>query len=194
MDIALIKPNPNNPRVLRDDKFKKLKKSIQEFPEMLELREIIVDEDMVILGGNMRYKALKELGIKDVPVKIAKGLTEEQKKEFIIKDNVGFGEWDWAILANEWDSASLDDWGLDVPSEWGVNPDDLDTDFNLPDGEKAPFQQMTFTMADEQANVIKQMIDEAKKEDGFKYCETFGNENGNGNALYYLIRKLYGES
>ena len=194
MDIALIKPNKNNPRVLRDDKFKKLKKSIQEFPEMLELREIIVDEDMVILGGNMRYKALKELGIKDVPVKIAKGLTEEQKKEFIIKDNVGFGEWDWDMLANEWDSVSLDDWGLDVPSEWGVNPDDLDTDFNLPDGDKAPFQQMTFTMADEQANVIKQMIDEAKKEDGFKYCETFGNENGNGNALYYLVRKLYGES
>ena len=194
MDIALIKPNPNNPRVLRDDKFKKLKKSIQEFPEMLELREIIVDEDMVILGGNMRYKALKELGIKDVPVKIAKGLTEEQKKEFIIKDNVGFGEWDWDMLANEWDSASLDDWGLDVPSEWGINPDELDTDFNLPDGDKAPFQQMTFTMADEQANVIKQMIDEAKKEDGFKYCETFGNENGNGNALYYLVRKLYGES
>jgi hypothetical protein len=142
----------------------------------------------------MRYKALKELGIKDVPVKIAKGLTEEQKKEFIIKDNVGFGEWDWDMLANEWDSASLDDWGLDVPSEWGINPDELDTDFNLPDGDKAPFQQMTFTMADEQANVIKQMIDEAKKEDGFKYCETFGNENGNGNALYYLVRKLYGES
>jgi ParB-like chromosome segregation protein Spo0J len=89
MDIALIKPNPNNPRVLRDDKFKKLKKSIQEFPEMLELREIIVDEDMVILGGNMRYKALKELGIKDVPVKIAKGLTEEQKKSLSLKTMSG---------------------------------------------------------------------------------------------------------
>lgn len=114
MLLEKIKANPNNPRVLKDHKFEKLKKSIQEFPEMLALREIIVDENMVILGGNMRYRALQDLGILEAPVKIAKGLTEEQKKEFIIKDNVGFGEWDWDALANDWDTLELEEWGLET--------------------------------------------------------------------------------
>lgn len=112
--IKDIKPNKSNPRVIRGNKFDKLVKSIKQFPQMLELRPIVVDEDMVILGGNMRYKACVEAGLKEVPIKIAKGLTEEQKKEFIIKDNVGFGEWDWDILANDWDEKQLDEWGLDV--------------------------------------------------------------------------------
>jgi hypothetical protein len=110
-----IKPNKDNPRILRDEKFKKLKQSIQDFPEMLELREVVVDEDMIILGGNMRYRALQDLGIKEAQIKIVEGLSEEQKKEFIIKDNVGFGDWDWDILANEWDTTELEDWGLDLP-------------------------------------------------------------------------------
>ena len=115
MDITLIKPNPTNPRVIRDAKFKQLVRSIQEFPEMLELRPIVVNEQMITLGGNMRLRACIEAGLTDVPVVIAKGLTEEQQQEFIIKDNVGFGEWDWDDLANNWDEANLKLWGLDFP-------------------------------------------------------------------------------
>ena len=116
-----IKGNPNNPRIIKNDKFKKLVKSIKEFPEMLALRPIVVDEDMIVLGGNMRLKASKDAGLKEVWGEIAKGLTEEQKKEFIVKDNVGFGEWEWDMLANEWDSVQLAEWGLDV---W-ENKDDI---------------------------------------------------------------------
>jgi DNA modification methylase len=115
MKLSEIKPNPKNPRVIKDDKFKKLKQSIQDFPQMLELREIVVDENMMILGGNQRYRALMDLGIKEAPVKVAKGLTEAQKEEFIMKDNIGFGEWDWDLIANEYDTEQLVDWGLDIP-------------------------------------------------------------------------------
>ena len=113
--INSIKGNPNNPRLIKDDKFVKLVKSIKEFPEMLELRPIVVNDDMVVLGGNMRLKACKEAGLKEVPIMKASTLTEEQQKEFIIKDNVGFGEWDMEILANEWDSTKLEEWGMDLP-------------------------------------------------------------------------------
>ena len=121
LEISKLKPNKDNPRIIKDSKFKKLVQSIKDFPEMLELRPIVVDEDMTILGGNMRYKASIEAGLKEVYIKIAEGLTEDQKKEFIIKDNVGFGEWEWDILANEWDSVKLNEWGLDV---W-QNADDI---------------------------------------------------------------------
>jgi DNA modification methylase len=118
--ISAIKSNPNNPRLIKDDKFHKLVKSIKEFPQMLELRPIIVNDEMVILGGNMRHKACIEAGLKEVTIVKASELTEEQQKEFIIKDNVGFGEWDWDILANEWDVEKLDDWGLDLPIDLSV--------------------------------------------------------------------------
>ena len=118
--INVVKGNPSNPRIIKNDKFKKLVKSIKEFPEMLKLRPIVVDEDMIVLGGNMRLRASKEAGLKEVWIEIAEGLTEDQKKEFIVKDNVGFGEWEWDMLANEWDSVQLAEWGLDV---W-ENPDD----------------------------------------------------------------------
>jgi hypothetical protein len=114
LKINQIKPNKSNPRIIKEAKFKKLVKSIKDFPEMLELRPVIIDEDNLILGGNMRYKACVEAGLKEVPVKIAKGLTEEQKQEFIVKDNVGFGEWDWDILGNEWNNTKLGEWGMDV--------------------------------------------------------------------------------
>ena len=114
LKINQLKANESNPRIIKEAKFKKLVQSIKDFPEMLELRPIILDEDNVILGGNMRYKACVEAGLKEVPVKIAKGLTEEQKKEFIVKDNVGFGEWDWGILGNEWNNTKLGEWGMDV--------------------------------------------------------------------------------
>jgi DNA modification methylase len=113
--ISQVIPNPTNPRIIKDDKFKKLTKSIQEFPEMLELRPIVVDSNMVVLGGNMRLKACIAAGLKEVPIIIADNLTEQQQAEFIIKDNVGFGEWDWDLLANQWDVEALEDWGLELP-------------------------------------------------------------------------------
>jgi ParB-like chromosome segregation protein Spo0J len=116
MLIAQIKPNPNNPRIIKDNKFKQLVKSIQSFPQMLELRPIVIDENNIVLGGNMRLKACQEAGLTDVPVVLAKDLTEDQKKEFIVKDNVGYGEWDWDDLANNWDVEQLTEWGLDIPN------------------------------------------------------------------------------
>ena len=113
--ISEVKSNPNNPRIIKDDKFQKLVKSIKEFPEMLNIRPIVVNADMVVLGGNMRLKACKEAGIKEVAIIKADDLTDEQQKQFIIKDNVGFGEWDWEDLANNWDAEQLTDWGLDIP-------------------------------------------------------------------------------
>ena len=114
LKISAVKPNTDNPRVIRDNKFQKLVASIKEFPEMLKLRPIVVNKDMIILGGNMRYKASIEAGLKEVWVLKAADLTKEQENEFIVKDNVGFGEWDWDILANIWDTKKLKDWGLDV--------------------------------------------------------------------------------
>ena len=124
--ISKVKGNPSNPRIIKNDKFKKLVKSIQEFPEMLKLRPIVVDEDMMVLGGNMRLKASKEAGLSEVWIDIAEGLTEDQKKEFIVKDNASFGEWDWDILANEWESENLDDWGINLPNFWDQEENILD--------------------------------------------------------------------
>jgi hypothetical protein len=184
--INSIKTNPKNPRLIKDDKFKKLVKSIEEFPQMLELRPIVVDENNIVLGGNMRLKACIAVGLKEVFIVKADDLTEQQKDEFIVKDNVGFGEWDWDLLANEWDTEKLQDWGLDLPIYFN-DSDELGTDFNLPEGDKAPFQQMTFTLADEQAEQIKNAITDIKQTEEYKYCETLGNENTNGNALYLII-------
>jgi site-specific DNA-methyltransferase (adenine-specific) len=133
--ISDVKTNPKNPRLIKDDKFKKLVKSIEEFPQMLELRPIVVDENNIVLGGNMRLKACIEVGLKEVYIVKADDLTEQQKDEFIVKDNVGFGEWDWDILANEWDTEKLQDWGLDLPLD--LNVEELEAeedDFNIPEG------------------------------------------------------------
>lgn len=184
--ITQVVPNTSNPRIIKDDKFKKLVKSIQEFPQMLELRPIVVDADMVVLGGNMRLKACKAAGLTEVPIVIADQLTPEQQAEFIIKDNVGFGEWDWDLLANEWDAALITDWGLDIGG-FDLKAEEFNEEFSLPDGDKSPFQQMTFTLADEQAEQIKNAITDIKATDDYKYCETLGNENSNGNALYLII-------
>jgi ParB-like chromosome segregation protein Spo0J len=131
MNIEWVKtkdiiPNENNPRILKDDKFKKLVQSIKDFPEMLEIRPIVVNNEMMILGGNMRLKAIQEIGLKEVPIIKAENLTEQQQREFLIKDNVGFGEWDWDALANDWNPEELNEWGLDVPLMLdSVEPDDL---------------------------------------------------------------------
>jgi hypothetical protein len=191
--LSAIHINPNNPRLIKDDRFKKLCKSIEEFPKMMKLRPIIVDAEGMILGGNMRFKALKELKYKEVPdgwVKRADELTTEEKQRFIIEDNVPFGEWDWLTLEG-WDKQQLAEWGLELPkfeTDTGYG-----TDFSLPSGDKAPFQQMTFTLADEQATVIQNAIADVKHTEEYKYAETMGNENSNGNALYLIISQWAGQ-
>jgi hypothetical protein len=190
MNIEWVKtkdiiPNTENPRIIKDDKFKKLVQSIKDFPEMLEIRPIVVNNEMMILGGNMRLKAIQEIGLKEVPIIKAENLTEQQQREFLIKDNVGFGEWDWDALANDWEYKELVDWALDVPKM--LDPEQFGEDFSLADGDKSPFQQITFTLADEQATQIKNAIADIKLTEEYKYMETLGNENSNGNALYLII-------
>ena len=158
---------------------------------MLELRPMIINDDMILLGGNMRLKALQHIGYTEIPdewVRKASDLTPEEQRQFIIKDNVGYGEWDWDMLTNDFEIEELGAWGLDVPNFdlVGLN-DEFGEDFSLPDGDKSPFQQMTFTLADEQAEQIKNAIAEIKATEEHKYAETMGNENSNGNALYLIV-------
>jgi DNA modification methylase len=137
MKLSEIKSNPNNPRVIKDHKFEKLKKSISEFPKMMELRPMVINEDNIVLGGNMRLKALKDLGYKEVPeewVKRASDLTDEETRRFIIADNVGFGEHDWEMLANEWNTEELEDWGLEgFPFEEVTELEAEEDDYTEPD-------------------------------------------------------------
>ena len=157
--ISQIKTNPKNPRLIKDDKFKKLVKSIQEFPQMLELRPIVVDENNIVLGGNMRLKACIEVGLKEVFIVKAEDLTEKQKNEFIVKDNVGFGEWDWDILANEWDTEQLTNWGLDtLKYDWN-NLDYIEEEQNSPDLEKTT---VSIVIPNEYRDIKLKIIEELK--------------------------------
>jgi DNA modification methylase len=131
--INKIKSNPNNPRVIKDDKFKKLVQSLKDLPEMAQVRPIVVNQDMIVLGGNMRLKAMKEAGWKEAPVAVV-DWDEDKQRQFIIKDNVGFGEWDWDMLANEWDAESLGEWGLDVPQMNESEIEAEEDDFDVPEG------------------------------------------------------------
>ena len=185
--ISKIKLNPNNPRLIKDDNFAKLVQSVKDFPEMLEIRPIVVNKDFIVLGGNMRFRACIEAGLKEVPV-IVTNLSQEKQREFLIKDNVSGGDWDWNLLANEWDNNKLEGWGVKLTGFDGDGKD-LGTDFELPSGEKSGFQQMTFNLADEQVTEIKNAIEEIKRTEEYKYVETFANENSNGNALYLIIMK-----
>jgi DNA modification methylase len=136
MKLKDIKPNKANPRTIKDDKFRKLVNSIREFPKMMELRPMVIDSDGTVLGGNMRLKALQELGYTDVPdtwVKRASELTDEEKQRFIIADNVGFGEWDWEALANDWNVEDLAEWGLDVPDTFSAQVEAEEDDYEMPD-------------------------------------------------------------
>lgn len=133
MKITDIKMNPNNPRVIKDEKFQQLVNSILEFPKMLDIRPIVVNDDMIVLGGNMRLKACKEAGLKEVPVIKASELTEEEQRQFIIKDNVGYGEWDWEQLQLDWDTEQLKGWGLDIP-DFKIKVEDIvEDDYEIPE-------------------------------------------------------------
>ena len=174
--ISKVRANPNNPRIIKDDKFQKLVKSIQEFPQMLEIRPIVVNEDMIVLGGNMRLKACLEAGIKEVAIIKATDLTEEQQKEFIIKDNVGFGEWDWDNLANEWDSDKLEEWGLDV---WVKNNDDLlelennesESENNAPKITDEGYSLFELVMLHENKLTLLDLLNQVKREYLFEKME-----------------------
>jgi ParB-like chromosome segregation protein Spo0J len=162
--ISEVKTNPNNPRTIKDDKFAKLVKSIKEFPEMLNLRPIVVNDYMIVLGGNMRLKACKEAGLKEVPIIKASNLTDQQQKEFIIKDNVGFGDWDWDGLANEWDADEITEWGLDIPN-FGADEEFTDKEHkDLSDDLKETFEVIIECISEkEQETVFNNMI-----KDGYK--------------------------
>ncbi len=134
IDISKIKVNPSNPRLIKDDKFDKLVQSIKDFPKMLKIRPIVVNSEMIVLGGNMRLQACKKAGLKEVYIIKADDLTEKQQQEFIIKDNIGFGQWDWDILANEWEKEELTEWGLDTPDDWIVDEPEVEEDnYEIPD-------------------------------------------------------------
>ena len=183
---------PSNPRYIKDEKFELLKRSLQESPEMLHLRELLVyphGDTYIVIGGNMRLRAAEELGIEELPCKVLPATTPVEKlREYTIKDNNGFGDYDWDILANEWDEMPLADWGVDMPG-FDISPDEYGDDINLKDGDKDPFQQMTFTLADEQAEFIKSQLELSKQ---MGECETFGNTNTNGNALFNIVQQWAG--
>lgn len=174
--INEVKPNPKNPRIIKDGKFQKLVKSIQEFPDMLNKRPLVVftdvDNKYVVLGGNMRLKACKEIGLKEIPIIVADEWTEEQKNEFLIKDNVGFGEWDWDSLANEWDVEKLDDWGLDLPIIMDEPSLDelIGEEKNKPASMKITFK--TVEQLQEAENDIQELID--RKYNGAFYSVSAG--------------------
>ena len=176
MKLKDIKPNPNNPRVLRDDKFQKLKQSITEFPKMLSLRPMVIDENNVVLGGNMRLRALQELGFTDVDdawVKRSSDLTEDEKKRFIIADNVAFGEWDWETLANDWEVVDLEAWGLEIPQ--------FNQDINLDD---------FFEENNEEKDVKNKIILEYTEDDFNLVNEAFKKHSGSKEQIIFKLLGL----
>lgn len=173
IDITKIKSNPNNPRVIKDEKFKKLVQSIKKFPKMLSIRPIVVNEEMIVLGGNMRLKACIEAGLKNVPVIKITDMTIEEQNEFIIKDNVGFGEWNWDNLANEWDSQTLSDWGLDVWVNNDIELNDFFEDNN-----------------DEEKKEKFQIVLDYSEEDYNKVLDAFGHHSGSKEAILFKLLGL----
>ena len=183
--IGTIIPNPTNPRIIKDDKFKKLVKSIQEFPQMLELRPIVVDSNMVVLGGNMRLKACIAAGLKKVPIIVADQLTDAQKDEFIIKDNVGFGEWDWDLLANEWEVKDLFNWGVDIPSAYFDDDKEPEFDKDLLDEAldsyiNSKVKQITLYFDNQQYEYVLEKLEALAKENQLE---------SNTDVIMFLLEK-----
>ena len=200
IDISQVHPNegqieglPANPRLIKDGRFKKLMKSIQDLPEMTEARDLLVypyGGDYVVIGGNMRLRAYQELGWKEVPCCVLPdNMPVDKLREMVIQDNNPFGETDWNMIANEWDVEELKDWGVDLPADWDVSPNEFGDGFSLPDGEKKPFQQMTFTFSDMEVELIKSSLETIKANYDFKLMDFGGNENSNGNALYLIVKQ-----
>lgn len=179
MKVSQLKPNPNNPRVIKDDKFRKLIESLRSFPEMMEKRPMVcvtdVDGKMFPLGGNMRLRAIQELGMKDIPetwVMIADDWTEDKRREFTIKDNVGFGEWDWDALANEWDSGLLDEWGLNIPSF------EAEPDYSILDDEDEDLQSQLDDMRDGVKKAIQIEFEAEHYDEAYQLVKHFRDAGG----------------
>ena len=183
VSISSITENAANPRTINKHKFQKLVNSVREFPEMLSLRPIVVNKDNVILGGNMRYKACKELGLKEVYIIQAADLDDKQAQEFIVKDNVGFGEWDWDILANAFDNVELKEWGLDV---WQTEEDvdysvleELDLEDTLENKESGVKRGIVIEFEPKHYDEANELISKARKEGkdvGWIVLNAFKNE------------------
>lgn len=197
--LSTIKSNPNNPRVIKDDKFAKLVNSIKEFPKMMELRPMVVNADNIVLGGNMRLKALKEAGYTEVPeawVKSAESLTEEEQRRFIIADNVGFGEHDWAMLQSEWDVEELSNWGLDIPN-WaggheanGMIDEDVDINDEFdPIGEAKNLTKIIFIFDNELQ--AKQFYE--KHSMPYEYKVMNGGTGGDSKVWQINLSQVYGK-
>lgn len=202
-----LKLHPNNPRFIKDRDFDILCESIQANPEFFEARPILCTPDMVVFAGNMRLRAARHLKQKTVPV-IIMDITEEKARELMIRDNVQSGQWDTEALAGMFEIQELQAWGMpefvfgggadggessDDENLSEVSADSFTQDFQLADGDRAPFQQITFTLSDTQAAFIKNAISEIKQTDDFKFVETHGNENSNGNALYLIVVSWAGQ-
>ena len=188
VSISSIKENDANPRFINKHKFQKLVNSVKEFPEMLSLRPIVVDKDNIILGGNMRFKACKEIGLKEVYIIQADDLDEKKAQEFIIKDNVGFGEWDWDILANDWDTDLLEDWGLDLNIDNAIDDLEEDDDIELPQSvQLEPPKEYILIMA-EPNSVDWEELKETLK---LKMVLRDGYKKGSGFDAVSLERVLY---
>ncbi len=199
-NIGQIEGLKKNPRVIKDAKLALLVKSLQETPELLEHRGLLVypygDGKYVTIGGNQRLAAAKEAGFAEIWCEVLDEATSVEKlNEYIIKDNASFGDYDFDLLKLDWDIDELTDWGLDLDfgEETAVNEEDYGEDFSLKSGDKEPFQQITFTLADSQAEFIKTQLERAKGLDAFKNICTDGNENSNGNAIYLIVLQWAGQ-
>lgn len=181
---------PKNPRFIRDARYEKLKKSITDAPEMLHLRELIVfplGDKYVVICGNMRFRACSDLGHDEVPCKVLpEDSPVEKLREWAAKDNIEFGQNDWDVIHTDWDVSELEEWGLEEPEESEENADDYGTEFSLPDGDKSGIETVNLMMSKEQAAKFKQALKDVQTLEEFKYIETFGNSNQNGNAAYLM--------
>jgi len=187
IETSKLKTHPSNPRYIRKEKLESLKRSITEDPDYMEHRALLVNPQMEVFAGNQRLRACQALGWEKVPCYVL-DLDEEKQRRWMIKDNGHSGEWDQDMLANDgWDEQQLKEWGAPIDWEPDLNAADLSDEFSLPDGDKPPFQSLTFTLADEQAEYVRNALADAKQLEEFKYIETMGNDNRNGNALYFLV-------
>ena len=188
-NISELIPAEYNPRYISDEALEHLKASIQRFDAVEPvLVNVHPDRKNIIISGHQRIKAAKSLGLETFPC-VELNLDKDKERELNIRMNKNTGAWDWDELATYFDVDELTDWGFTEKELFAYDESEFGEDFELPDGDKEPFQQMTFTLADEQADFIKERIAEMKKTDEYKYAETFGNENSNGNALYLLCQK-----